>query len=70
MMNCIVTTEDIDALPPSDRQMARVALKRGLRVERQRNTWRVYGYGVDVLTQRLASLSKFDLVPYSPPAHR
>lgn len=58
-----MTPAQIAALPPQDRQIARLILKRGLTATYNGYAWHVTGPGVDVRAVRLFRITDDDLRP-------
>jgi hypothetical protein len=58
-----MTPEQIAALPPNDRPIARLIAKRGMSAVFNGHAWRVTGPGVEIHTVRLCHLVENDLRP-------
>jgi len=65
MTSIVLTREQIGSMPPQDREIAHLILKKGLTAVFNGNAWCVTGTGLRVLVTKLRFIARSDLSPVS-----
>lgn len=65
MTKTVLTREQIGSLPPQDREIAQLILKKGLTAVFNGHSWCVTGTGIRMFVTKLRFIARSDLSPVS-----